>query len=216
MRKLKLVITGTGACATGAYAQYLTAAGMPCGHERIFGVRGYEWALKRLEQPECKEADSSWLAAPWLDDPILEGAFVVHLVRDPISWMESVMNVTGGKGIYYQYAVRWDTRMEELGRTWNGYANRWVFWNEMIERKAVGHEYLRIDIARNQIEIMSQLAERLPLYVNPNQQIYRRRHINSHHVVTIGKQRETFSRAQIDNDVWTEVERLAERYGYIL
>jgi hypothetical protein len=69
MRKLKLVLTGTGRCATGFYAKFLTSAGATCGHERFFGVGGLEAALDVLAAGHWvgTVAESSWLAAPFLD-----------------------------------------------------------------------------------------------------------------------------------------------------
>lgn len=60
-------------------ARALTAAGAPCGHEAAFTARGHgdcDWV-----------AESSWLAAPYLDR--LDGVYVVHLVRDPLKTIAS-------------------------------------------------------------------------------------------------------------------------------
>ena len=56
---MRVLITGTGRCGTGWMARALTAAGAPCGHEAAFTARGHgdcDWV-----------AESSWLAAPYLD-----------------------------------------------------------------------------------------------------------------------------------------------------
>src|SRR5690606_17811422 len=72
--EMRVLITGTGRCGTGWMARALTAAGAPCGHEAAFTARRHgdcDWV-----------AESSWLAAPYLDR--LDGVYVVHLVRDPL------------------------------------------------------------------------------------------------------------------------------------
>lgn len=76
---MRVLITGTGRCGTGWMARALTAAGAPCGHEAAFTARGHgdcDWV-----------AESSWLAAPYLDR--LDGVYVVHLVRDPLKTIAS-------------------------------------------------------------------------------------------------------------------------------
>src|SRR5690606_41523338 len=71
---MRVLITGTGRCGTGWMAGALTAAGAPCGHEAAFTAR-------RHGDCDCV-AESSWLTAPYLDR--LDGAYVVHLLRDPL------------------------------------------------------------------------------------------------------------------------------------
>ena len=76
---MRVLITGTGRCGTGWMARALTAAGAPCGHEAAFTARRHgdcDWV-----------AESSWLAAPYLDR--LDGVYVVHLVRDPLKTIAS-------------------------------------------------------------------------------------------------------------------------------
>ena len=72
MRTLRVVVTGTGRSGTGFAARWLTSAGIPCGHEAFFSHRGYDKALVRLDlkYPELA-AESSWMAAPYLDTPPL-------------------------------------------------------------------------------------------------------------------------------------------------
>lgn len=215
--QLEIVFTGTGACATGAYATYLTEAGMPCGHERVFGIRGYEHALEKLENPNCKRAESSWLAAPYLDDPVLDGALVVHLVRHPKEFLESAMQTKPGGGRYFMYAARWCPRVVELGRSWDGYAWRYVCWNELIEQKAGRRAYVRWDVAQEPVELIKLLRQMgHPLRVDEQDPVYRRRHINTHRQ----KKKAGLPQYQFDagklvfDDVRRDLERIAERYGY--
>jgi hypothetical protein len=121
--KLDYLITGTGRCGTVYCAKYLTATGIPCGHEAIFDYKGLEVALKRLEGieplalsevsqmrvlPDGKvnrleayvdlaqlRGDSSYLAAPFLDHPQLQDTKVLHVVRSPVSVIRSFCQYLG-------------------------------------------------------------------------------------------------------------------------
>lgn len=79
----RFVITGSGRCGTLWMSHALTAAGVPCGHERVFNGTGIsEWE-------EGVRADSSWMAATRFDQIDMP---VVLLVRHPLavvkSWVE--------------------------------------------------------------------------------------------------------------------------------
>ena len=92
MKKLQYVVTGTGRCGTVFLANLLTSVAIPCGHESIFTNWGIEEARARLEgqapiwisaisRAACGDwlpdadiaADSSYMAAPFLDDDLLNG-----------------------------------------------------------------------------------------------------------------------------------------------
>ncbi|RDJ35112.1 MAG: hypothetical protein DWQ19_09770 [Crenarchaeota archaeon] len=101
MNKLNFIVTGTGRCGTVYLAKLLTSVGIPCGHESIFrckgGVETFPERLKHqvfistrsteyenwLTTPFVK-ADSSYLSAPFLNDPLLKDTKIIHLVRNPI------------------------------------------------------------------------------------------------------------------------------------
>jgi hypothetical protein len=78
----RFVATGSGRCGTKLLSELLTAAGVRCGHERVFGPCGVQpWG--------DLQADSSWMAATMLDAVDVP---VVLLVRHPLavvrSWVE--------------------------------------------------------------------------------------------------------------------------------
>lgn len=113
--KLKYLVTGTGRCGTVYMARLLTAIGANCGHEAIFTHLGLGEATERLRQDESKlrtsmcsvwnhvtkessenwfqpvniVGESSYMAAPYLDEPILDGVKVIHLVRNPLEVLSS-------------------------------------------------------------------------------------------------------------------------------
>ena len=100
-------------------ARFLTNLGISCGHEAIFDWFGIEMAQKRLLgqrtiqtsicsmynhiseeiaenwfDPTTVMADSSYMAAPYLDNPLLKDVKIIHLVRNPLkvlsSWVEDI------------------------------------------------------------------------------------------------------------------------------
>jgi len=112
--RLKLIITGTGRCGTVFMARFLTSAGIPCGHECIFTPLGLEEAKIRLSNPDKRElshcssydvltgkknpewinlksivAESSYMSAPFLNNPILKNVSTIHLMRHPLDVISS-------------------------------------------------------------------------------------------------------------------------------
>lgn len=92
-----LLVTGTGRCGTGFTAHVLNSVrkGM-CSHEGVFTLKGWQHALELLEKrrayPNWKlQADSSWLAVPYLQRPELFNMTAVHLVRHPKNTIESIV-----------------------------------------------------------------------------------------------------------------------------
>lgn len=131
---LKYLITGTGRCGTGYVSNVLASAGVPCGHEAIFSHDGLEAAQRALaEHPELA-AESSWLAAPFLPNPILNGVTVIHLVRHPVKTIESIVSVGMLHAGPYGEFIR--CYLPEIAR-WrddaNAAAHFYIKWNRMIE-----------------------------------------------------------------------------------
>jgi hypothetical protein len=118
--QLKYLITGTGRCGTVFMARFLTSLGIPCGHESIFGHQGINLAKKRLNGeawpdlsycsknslksgewvPEPSwlddvseiEAESSYMAAPFLAEDCLRNTKIIHVVRNPKEVVHSFCN----------------------------------------------------------------------------------------------------------------------------
>ncbi len=109
MKKLHYLVTGTGRSGTVYLANVLTAAGIPCGHESIFTPGGIKEARARLKGtspievswisrescgnwmpcPADLVAESSYLAAPYLRDRLLQGTRIIHAVRNPMQVINS-------------------------------------------------------------------------------------------------------------------------------
>jgi hypothetical protein len=80
----RFVVTGSGRCGTSWISHALTRAGIPCGHERVFGADGAgPW-------PDDLTGDSSWMAATWLDRVDVP---VALLVRHPLSVVKSWVEI---------------------------------------------------------------------------------------------------------------------------
>lgn len=87
-KKPSFVIIGTGRSGTNYVADYLTAAGHSCTHERYFTMDGPVFRDK--QQAFTPEGDASWLAVPFLP---LEGVRVVHQTRHPLSVIKSLLKI---------------------------------------------------------------------------------------------------------------------------
>lgn len=105
--KLKYLITGTGRCGTVFFAKFLTNIGIPCGHESIFTPLGIKEAYNRLTnknlitlsdisliketwvEPKTIIADSSYMAVPFLSNPIFDKITIIHVIRHPLKVISS-------------------------------------------------------------------------------------------------------------------------------
>jgi len=154
-----LLVTGTGRCGTGYLSKVLSSVGVRCTHEGIFsphknpvgeimpeGMADDEDILyrvrTRMAHPEWEwHAESSWLAAPYLDRAELQKLTVVHLVREPKKTIDSMCR-QGGLGHekiggrFYQFSVSnvpESLNIEPCGARMAYFYTR---WNEMIESHA--------------------------------------------------------------------------------
>jgi hypothetical protein len=168
---LKYLVTGTGRCGTVFLARFLTSVGTPCGHESIFGPEGLDLAKYRLSglstpclsycsknilkggkweplpdwitEIEKIQADSSYLAAPFLQESCLENCKKIHLVRDPIKVIHSFCNhieyfksdepKDKFEKFIYEKAPELQTKMPQYDRACLFY----VLWNNMIEKNNI-------------------------------------------------------------------------------
>lgn len=141
----EIVVTGTGRCGTGYIAQVLTSAGCPCSHEGVFNRAGWEkaWELMqlRIANPHWEHhAESSWLAAPFIQRPELKDVTVVHLVRHPKDVMDSFLRLMvythPTYGPYYQWMAEKLPKLNALDRPEDRAAYWYIKLNQMIEPRA--------------------------------------------------------------------------------
>lgn len=176
--KLKYLVVGTGRCGTVFMARLLTSLGIPCGHESIFNYLGLEHALKIFKNeaiPELSyastvnwvdgqkieeidwledvsqiEAESSYMAVPFLSCDELSATKIIHIVRDPIKVIHSFCNHinyfanseprTIFEEFIYEHLPELKMKMSKYERA----SLYYVRWNEMIE-KSNCHLFHRIE-----------------------------------------------------------------------
>jgi hypothetical protein len=162
MIKLSYLVTGTGRCGTVYMSRLLTSVGIVCGHETIFDYCGIHGARRRINQeetlrfsivssmgfenPDAKNivADSSYMAAPFLDCDLLQDTKIIHVVRNPIDVINSFCNhiyyfdnlLVGWKesmvyeNFIYTFLPELKIQMPQYDRA----ALYYIRWNQMIEK----------------------------------------------------------------------------------
>lgn len=73
--------TGVGHSGTGWFSAFMTELGYPCGHEKLYNP---------TSQGPLSAPESSWLLIPYLDS-VPEDVPIVHLVRDPLKIINSML-----------------------------------------------------------------------------------------------------------------------------
>ncbi len=168
MIQLDYLVTGTGRCGTVNLAMTLTSVGVPCSHERFFDGNSLEEAVALLmahggRNSHCSTANAglptegrdvkacaSYMAAPFLADPLFRDTTVIHVVRHPVKVLLSFLNDIG----FFWYADPDNAHeafihqhlkgIREIGDPVDRAAFYYVGWNAMIRencrgRKAVFH-----------------------------------------------------------------------------
>jgi hypothetical protein len=90
---IEFVITGTGRSGTMWAAQALTAAGLPCAHEFTCSSWMDDYSDDQIwrTSPPGLLGESSWQAAPFVEEMQAAGVRVVHLVRHPMEVASSLV-----------------------------------------------------------------------------------------------------------------------------
>ena len=132
--KLKYLVTGVPRSGTGYMYKLLESAGIKTGHEKIFTVKGYDSTnLKN------KEADSSWLAVPFLNESILSNTKVIHVIRNPYDVVSSILHI----GLFNPKQARDYTRfiykylpdIKNLDRELEKAVSFYVRWSNKINKR---------------------------------------------------------------------------------
>jgi len=161
-QKPTLLVTGTGRCGTGFAAHWLSSAGLRCGHEALFMFRGLDAALKRMAMFTQFKADSSWMAAPYLDIEHLQGVPVVHLMRNPRKVVESWLRKSTSEHTprYWDFVLQHAPEIGEQEREIDQFAARYVIWTRMIEDKLGGHPTYQWRIEEGEEGFLAWLSDR--------------------------------------------------------
>lgn len=159
---LQLVVTGTGRCGTKFTNRVLRSVGIHAEQQFIFrpgrgGPGSPETDPKLVELVTVEDiryrvaaykasqwgpqADTSWLAAPYLDIPEMEGVTTVHLVRHPRKVINSLVKCEVFEdrdryGLYTDFAHRWVPEMHNMSTPIERAGMFYLRWNEMIEGRA--------------------------------------------------------------------------------
>lgn len=235
------LVVGTGRCGTVFVAKLLTSAGLPCGHECVFRHDGFDRGLARLRGEEPVElseisklaslrdeeqgnywfgdtahvsADSSYMAAPYLDRPELADKMVVHVVRNPIQVVNSF--AVGFKYFkdydklhpthkpYHDFIYEHVPEVKEKADPISRAAWYVVRWNEMIEAKARPENYYRHRVEVTGKKLLWRLgldAEKSYANTKCNHRVDMPDFVKSYADIP-------------DRDAAAALEGLARRYGY--
>ncbi len=121
---LRLVVTGMARSGTKYMAEVLTAGGLQCTHEKVFG------SCDQIDLDEARR-ESSCFAAPHLGE-LHPSTAVVHLVRNPFAWLKSwrtkrIDASTLDRVLYPNYS--WDSQHDHVIAAMQA----WVCWNLLCE-----------------------------------------------------------------------------------
>ena len=182
---LKFIVTGTGRCGTVFFAKMLSSAGLPCGHESIFDYSADDIIIDRISNfenlnlSECSQidnlidknkengwvvtseiiGDSSYLAAPYLNHPLIHQVPVIHIFRNPLEVISSYVldfnyfnnRTPDNKNEYNKKG--WENKIyqqiPELGLIDNQIERAcWFYirWNQIISDSCKFRKHLLLDI----------------------------------------------------------------------
>ena len=174
---LKFIVTGTGRSGTVFAAKLLTKLGIPCGHECIFNYEPFDKIARKLYDPKLRElsycsthdlsikkdnpeelekwtegektiAESSYMAAPYLNLPELKNVKIIHLIRNPLKVISSFvksLNYFSQNNPTNEWEIKIYNNLRNL-RNIHTQIERACFyyckWNELIENNSKKHKYI--------------------------------------------------------------------------
>lgn len=228
---LSFVVTGCSRSGTGYTAQLLSAAGFPCGHERVFEID----RVAELEQPEASFAsrrgfvgDSSFLAAPYLER-LPAGTVVLHQLRDPIDVIRSHLGIRFftepfEPSVYLaenhpEFLAFVERHCPEVFRETGEVARcmrYWVSWNRMVERaeEIEGLRYYRYRVEDMDRELLRTIVAMLDGRRGDHELDAALASVPSAVNARVRDESATWDALPVD-DLRGELERLSERYGYL-
>jgi len=179
------IVTGTGRCGTTYLAKLLTSMSYPCGHESIFNYEDENAIKNRLLKSDytlsiCSQstlnirydpnkkdwikldeiiADSSYMAAPYLNWKELEKIKIIHVYRNPLDVIRSFLNdikyfsqkTPNNSNIFNElgYENKIYNILPELSEIDNSLERAcyyYIEWNKMIKNNCTNKEVLTIKI----------------------------------------------------------------------
>ena len=208
-RRFKVVVTGTGRSGTGFAAQWLTSAGLPCGHEAFFTITGWDGAVTNMRRHPELVAESSWMAGSWLLANQFSKALVIHQVRHPRKVAESCMrHPPGTTPQYLAYLEHQCPEVAMFDDDLNKAIARWVYWNQMIEDSRPDAYFWRVEDGEG--GLLEWLLENGAVENVDPDQLYSNREYNPHrHEVEA-----TAEWDDIHESLRGPLAEMMERYGY--
>ena len=150
-----IIITSCPRSGTGFMAKLFTFAGIPCGHEQIYGFGEGHKVL-------YPKADSSFMAVPFLK----RHKEILHIVREPLKVVSSLWAM---KGLELEYVDKYMGFVfdnlpslhdyEGLER----YMHFYIEWNKKIEEHT-DNRYRLEDICKDKKGFISQFIEPKAIY----------------------------------------------------
>lgn len=191
------VIVACPRSGTGYVAQVVNAAGVPCGHESVFGLDGYgDWGTLRC--------DVSWLAAPLLP---AESVRVAHQIRNPLRVVRSLVGIRWGSS-FREFAERNLPELAAAQSPTEWAVRLWCGWVEMCERHAVATWRVE-DLARNHVA-----ADAVGRHVGADGNAIRSAARATATNVNARPHREQADLADVPDDVFSRLADIASYYGY--
>jgi hypothetical protein len=160
---LSLIVTGTGRCGTKFINRVLRSVGVHAEHQFIFRpgrggpgsretgpdcplelvtVDDIRYRVRQYQQSQWgPQAETSWLAAPYMKIPEMKEMVTVHLVRHPKQVIDSLVKCQVFEhreryGLYYDFAHYWVPEMAGMDTDIERAGIFYVRWNQMIEGHA--------------------------------------------------------------------------------
>lgn len=168
MVNLKYLVAGTGRCGTVFCAKLLTECGINCGHEAIFDWRGLSHACNvikgrfDIKTSDCSygdwfdssktvEAESSYMAVPYLNNSMLRNIKVIHVVRHPLKVISSFskdINFFSSEipGKYENFIIRHIHNIKKINDPLSKICYYYLEWNKLIEKHCRNKKYIRLKV----------------------------------------------------------------------
>lgn len=196
---MRLLLVGCGRSGTRYAARLLTEAGLPCSHEKRFGLFSCGWQ-------EGDTAESSWMALPALENHLAGKVLAVHLTRHPLDTIRSLVG-TGflggapGWALYRSWLCGASPRVTAKQGPLERAVWYWIEWNQRIENQT-GFRVRVEDFTENIFSQISKVLDR-PLDASALDRVPR----NVNH----GTPDQTISWQDISDP---RLLKMAARYGY--
>ena len=175
--KLKFIITGTGRCGTLYLSKLLSFCNIFCGHETIFDYSSWNVILQRIFNDKklnlskiakdtygdylldnSIEADSSYMAMPYLNLNVFDSCKFVHLIRHPENvinsfchylnyfYDEAFLSLNEFDKNYLNFIYKHVPDIKKYKNPYDRAAYFYLFWNNQIEEKLKNKNKILIKI----------------------------------------------------------------------